>query len=189
MPAADDLCTTPAARRCLELLRELSGDAHDGPMERHSVRVVLLAEELARRTGKAIDAELVLCAGLLHDLGLYPGAATKAAYVTDGRHLAERELTALGWDAARVRLAADAVEHHHELTPQWSRGTEVELLRRADLVEVSHGLIMAGIPRPFYRDLLRRVPRAGFVPEVLRGLGTALRERPASLWRIAKPGG
>lgn len=188
MPVADDLCTTPASRRCLELVRELSGAGPGGPMERHSVRVVLLAEELARRDGRAIDHEVVLCAGLLHDLGLYPGAATKAAYVTDGRHLAERELTALGWDAARVRLAADAVEHHHELTAQWALGNEVELLRKADLVEVSHGLVMAGVPRPFYRDLLRRVPRDGFVPEVLRGLGAALRDRPGSLWRIARPG-
>lgn len=188
MPAADEICTTPATQRCLAVLRELSGDAQDGPMERHSVRVVLLAEEIARKEGKEVDSELLLCAGLLHDLGLYPGAATKAAYVTDGRHLAERELTALGWDAARVRLAADAVEHHHELTPQWSLGNEVEVLRKADLVEVSHGLIMAGVTRAFYRNLLQRIPRDGFVPEVLRGLGAAIRERPASLWRIAKPG-
>jgi hypothetical protein len=188
MPVADDLCTTPASQRCLAVLRELTGDAADGPMERHSVRVVLLAEEIARRTGRAVDHEVILCAGLLHDLGLYPGAATKAAYVTDGRHLAERELSALGWDADRVRLAADAVEHHHELTSQWSRGNEVELLRKADLIEVSHGLVMAGVPRSFYKDLRQRVPRDGFVPEVLRGLGGAIRERPATLWRIAKPG-
>jgi hypothetical protein len=187
MPVADDLCTTPSTQRCLAVLRELSGDAQDGPMERHSIRVVLLAEEIARKEGKEVDSELLLCAGLLHDLGLYPGAATKAAYVTDGRHLAEKELTGLGWDPARVRLAADAVEHHHELTSQWSRGTEVELLRKADLVEVSHGLVMAGVTRAFYRDLRKRIPRDGFVPEVLRGLGKAIRERPASLWRIAKP--
>lgn len=188
MSAADDLCTTPATQRCLAVLRELTGDAQDGPMERHSIRVVLLAEELARRDGNVVDAELLLCAGLLHDLGLYPGAATKAAYVTDGRVLAEKELTALGWPAERVCLCADAVEHHHELVSQAARGTEVELMRRADLIEVSHGLIMFGVPRKHYKQLLRRIPRDGFVPEVLRGLKGAIRDRPASLWRIARPG-
>ncbi|MCW2998382.1 MAG: Metal dependent phosphohydrolase [Solirubrobacterales bacterium] len=184
---ADDLCTTPATRRCLAVLRDLSGDVN-GPMERHSVRVVLLTEELARRGGHTIDAELVLCAGLLHDLGLYPGAASKDAYVTDSRRLAESILTEQGWPAARVQLAAEAVERHHELPAQWSRGTEVELLRRADLIEVSHGLVSFGVTRAFRADLLERIPRDGFVGEVRRGLLRALRERPATLWRIVKPG-
>ncbi|MCW3015821.1 MAG: Metal dependent phosphohydrolase [Solirubrobacterales bacterium] len=188
MPAiAEDLCTTPATQRCLAVLRDLSGDVN-GPMERHSIRVVLLAEELARQGGHTLDSELVLCAGLLHDLGLYPGAASKAAYVTDSRRLAETILTEEGWPAERVELAAEAVERHHELPQQWSRGTEVELLRRADLIEVSHGLVSFGVTREFRTDLLQRIPRDGFVGEVLRGLGRALRERPATLWRIVKPG-
>lgn len=185
-PTAEDLCTTPASLRCLAALRDLTGDV-GGPMERHSLRVVLLAEELARLGGHAVDSEVLLCAGLLHDIGLYPGAASKAAYVTDSRRLAERMLTDAGWTAERVRLAADAVEYHHELRPQWKRGAEVELMRRADLVEVSHGLLSAGVPKAFRQDLLTRIPRQGFVGEVMRGLGRALRERPATLWRIAKP--
>ncbi len=183
---AEDLCTTPTSLRCLATLRDLTGEV-GGPMERHSLRVVLLAEELARMGGHTVDSEVLICAGLLHDIGLYPGAASKAAYVTDSRRLAETLLAEAGWPPERVRLTADAVEHHHELRAQWDRGVEVELLRRADLVEVSHGLIPAGIPRTFRQDLLQRIPRQGFVGEVLRGLGRSVRERPASLWRIAKP--
>lgn len=183
---ADELCSTDASRRCLATLRELTGEA-DGPMERHSVRVVLLTEELGRRGGYALDSELVLCAGLLHDLGLYPGAASGAAYVTDSRRLAQTLLSEAGWEAARVTKAAEAVERHHELRPQWEHGNEVELLRRADLVEVSQGLVPMGVPRSFRQALARRVPVDGFVGEVLRGLVRSVRERPLTMWRIFKP--
>lgn len=183
---AEDLCTTPTTLRCLAALRDQTGEV-GGPMERHSLRVVLLAQELARLGGHTVDDEVLVCAGLLHDIGLYPGVATKAAYVTDGRRLAETMLAEAGWSPERVRLAADAVEYHHELRPQWARGTEVELMRKADLVEVSHGLVSAGVPKAFRADLLARLPRQGFVPEVLRGLGRAIRERPGTLWRIARP--
>jgi hypothetical protein len=184
---ADDLATSPAERTCLERLRALVGAA-DGPIERHSVRVFLLAEKLAARSQLEIDRELLLCAAILHDAGLYPGAATRAAYVTDGRHLAERLLTDAGWPAERVRRCGDAVERHHELRPQWSRGAEVELIRRADLIEVSQGLVRFGVPRARLRELGERVPRTGFVREVVRQLAIAARRRPATLWRIVWPG-
>ncbi len=184
---ADELATTPAERASLDTLRDLVGGPN-GPIERHSIRVFLIAEELAKRGGIDADRELLLCAAILHDAGLYPGAATKAAYVTDGCVLAHRLLEDAGWEPERVRLAGDAVERHHELRPQWSRGAEVELLRRADLVEVSQWTIRFGIPRSFLRSLEPRLPRKGFVPEVLRQLGIAARQRPATLWRIVFPG-
>jgi hypothetical protein len=184
---ADELAASDAERACLERLRSLVG-APNGPIERHSIRVFLIAQELAARAGLDADRELLLCAAILHDAGLYPGAATRAAYVTDGRHLAERLLADAGWPAERVRRCADAVERHHELRSQWSRGAEVELIRRADLIEVSHGLVRYGLPRSWLRALRPRVPRAGFVREVLRQLAIAGRRRPATLWRIVWPG-
>ncbi len=183
---ADELCTTDAARSCLAKLRELTGET-EGPMERHSARVALLTEELARKGGYALDSELVVCAAFLHDLGLYPGAASGAAYVTDSRRLAETLLADAGWDAGRVTMAAEAVERHHELRPQWTHGNEVELLRRADLVEVSQGLVSMGVSRAFRQGLARRVPVDGFVGEVVRGLARSARERPLTMWRIFKP--
>ena len=184
---ADELATSDAERACLERLRSLVGAAN-GPIERHSIRVFLIAQELAARADLEADRELLLCAAILHDAGLYPGVATRAAYVTDGRHLAERLLADAGWPAERVRRCADAVERHHELRSQWSRGVEVELIRRADLIEVSHGLVRYGLPRSWLRALRPRVPRAGFVREVLRQLAIAARRRPATLWRIVWPG-
>lgn len=184
---ADELATTDAERLCLDTLRTLVG-APNGPIERHSIRVFLIAQELAARGGIDADRELMLCAAILHDAGLYPGAATHAAYVTDGRVLAQRLLAGVGWPPERLRLAGDAVERHHELRGQWSRGAEVELIRRADLVEVSQRTIRFGIPRAFLRSLEPRLPRKGFVGEVLKQLGVAARKRPATLWRIWHPG-
>lgn len=173
---------TADEQRCLEALQRASG-GENGPIERHSRRVFLLAEELA--AGRDIDRELLACACWLHDIGLYPSVATKAAYVTDGRRVAEELLA--DWPAERLRLCADVVELHHEPRSQETRGLEVELLRLADRVEVSQGLLRAGLPRAVVRRIRREVPVRGFVPEVLRGLGRHAVRRPARMHQILFP--
>lgn len=188
-PAADALVETPAERACLQACRDLSGDPVDGPMERHSVRCFLLAEALGKKNDKPVDREVLLCAALLHDLGLYEGAKSKNnAYVTDGRVLADKVLAPFDWPTERRELVGAAVERHHELVPQWGRGNEVELLRRADLVEVSQHTIRFGLPKATRAEICARAPRKGFVGEVARELGTAMRERPRTIWRIFRPG-
>jgi hypothetical protein len=181
--AADTACTTDAARACLAELRSLCGE-DGGPMERHCLRVYEIAGELARRRGHDVDRELLLCAAWLHDAGLYAGAATHATYVVDGRHLLERVLAPFEWDAERLRLAGDAVERHHELRPQWSRGEEVELMRRGDLIDVSGGLVRFGLDRPWLRDLAHRVSRRGMIGHIGRLVGGALRQRPLTMLEI-----
>ena len=150
-------------------------------MENHSARAFVVAEELARRDGLAIDRELLLCAAWLHDAGLYPGAATHDTYVADGRHLAEG---ILDWPAERMTRLGDAIEYHHELRPQWDRGPEVELMRRGDLVEVSQTLVTFGLSRRWLRGLRSAIPPAGMVPEIGRLLFQALRERPGTVPQI-----
>jgi len=180
---ADDLVSTPSERACLDALRDAAGE-RDGPMERHGIRVFVIVERLARDGGLELDREVLLCASLLHDVGLYPRASEGGAYVTDGRHYAAGVLTPGRWSGDRLERCLDAIELHHELRPQWERGAEVELHRRADLVEVSAGLVRFGLRGGWLRGLFRAVPRTGFYPEIARLLGRALRERPASLPRI-----
>jgi hypothetical protein len=64
---------------------------------------------------------------------------------------------------------------------QAARGLEVELIRLADRVEVSQGLLRAGLPRATVRRIRREVPVRGFVPAVVRGLA---KQRVTSLPRI-----
>lgn len=173
---------TASEEACLQALRAACG-SEEGPIERHSRRVFLLAEQLAAE--RPFDRELLACACWLHDIGLYESVATKAAYVTDGRRVAEELLS--DWPAERLRRCADAVEFHHEPRSQAARGLEVELLRVADRVEVSQGLLRAGLPRAVVRQIRRDVPVRGFVPEVLRGLGRHVVRRPGSVHRIFFP--
>jgi hypothetical protein len=153
-------------------------------MERHCARTFVIAEELGRRGGHELDRELLLCAAWLHDAGLYPGAATKDTYVRDGRRMAQSTLADHGWDPARLTRLGDAIEYHHELRPQWDRGAEVELMRRADLVEVSQTLVTFGLPRGWLRGLRRQISPKGMVAEIGRLLAGALRERPGTIPRI-----
>ena len=170
---------TPDEARCLEALRSAAG-AVEGPIERHSRRVHLLARELAGE--RPYDDELLACAAWLHDAGLYPPYSTDAAYVIDSRRVAEELLG--HWEPERLRRCADAVELHHHPRSQAARGLEVELIRVADRIEVSQGLLRSGLPRSTVRRIRREVPVRGFVPEVLRRLS---RQRLRSLPRIAFP--
>ena len=183
---ADELVRTGAERECLAEVRRLTGGA-GRPLENHNVRAFLIAERLADRRGLKADREVLLCAAHLHDAGLYPGAATDASYVEDGACLAARLLAAHGWPEGRLRRCMDAIERHHELRPQWKRGVEVELLRRADLVDVSGGLVTFGAGRGWVRSLGREAPRRGFYREIGRLLVRAARDRPATLPRIFAP--
>jgi hypothetical protein len=151
-------------------------------MERHCLRVYEIAGELGRRRGDDVDRELLLCAAWLHDAGLYQGdGASEGSYVLEGRHLVERVLAPFEWPADRLQRVGDAVERHHELRPQWARGTEVELMRRADLIDVSGGLVRFGLDRGWLHDLSARVPRRGMYGGIGKLVAHELRTRPQTL--------
>jgi hypothetical protein len=183
---ADELAQSPAERASLEALRTASGET-DGAMERHCVRQFLIAERLAEDAGQDADRELLLCAAFLHDTGLYPSVKSHDAYVTDGRHLGERTLAPFGWEPARLTRCLDAIEEHHALRDRSSLGAEVELIRRADLVDVSAGLVNFGIDRWWIRGLVREIPRSGFYRFLAGAIWQMARERPRSLPRIFSP--
>ena len=179
----DQLAVTPAERDALGRLREATG-ARDGPMERHCLRARHIAAELGRRRGWAIDGEVLAVAAILHDLGLYPGVSRGGVYTADGAALAREMLPAYGWSPERIELCAVAIDHHHELRNQLSRGAEVEALRLADLVELSGGLLTFGLDRHWHYELNRAVPRRGLVRELFQEVGRALRERPLTMAQI-----
>ena len=158
---AEELVETDAERAALAKLRELTGET-GGAMERHGLRLHLIAERLAERRSRELDREVMLCAALLHDAGGYPGAFTGGPYVTDGRRLAEEVLAPFGWEPDRLRRCLDAIELHHHYRGQWDRGTEVELLRRADRIDLRPPLT------GWLREIARRVPRRGLYREVGR---------------------
>ena len=187
MALADELVETTLERRCLDELRRASGET-DGPMERHCVRCFLFVEQLAERRRVAIDREVSLCAAFIHDGGLYDAISQGGVYTDDGGAYIERLFLEAGAAPERARLAAEACAQHHALRDQSGRGAEVELLRLADRIEVSGGLVKAGLPRDQIQAVFDRVSRVGFYTGVARLLGHALRERPLSVPRIFKTG-
>ncbi len=179
----DAIVESDAERDALTRLRSATG-MRDGPMERHCLRCRRIAAELAGRHAWVIDGELLTVAALLHDIGLYRSVSTGGVYTHDGADLARAMLPRYAWTNARIERCADAIDRHHELRGQLARGPEVEALRRADLVDLSGGVIRFGIDRGWLRRLNGEVPRRGLAGELARELGRALRERPTTLPRI-----
>jgi hypothetical protein len=180
---AEELIRSDAERDALAALREAAGEA-GGAMERHCIRDFLIADRLAGARDIEIDRELLLVAALLHDIGIYDSVTSGGVYVAEGAELTSELTRRHGWDEERVRLCADAVERHHELRSQSDRGAEVEMIRRADLVDVSGGLVRFGLSREWLRDLSRSVPRDGLYGELGRLVGHVLRHRPLTLPQI-----
>jgi hypothetical protein len=179
----EQLTTTAAERDALAALREATGVVN-GPMERHCLRVRLIAAELAQRRDWPLDHEILTVASILHDAGLYPAVSKGGVYTADGAAMARQLLTRHGWDAMRIELCADAIDRHHDVRSQLACGAEVEAIRLADLADVSGGLVSFGLPRTWLRELMQAVPRRGLGGELAREVGRALRERPLTLPRI-----
>ena len=183
---AEQIVSTEPEQVCLSALRHATGAA-ESPMERHCLRVFLIIERLASQRGIAIDREVVLCASLLFEIGAYAIASTHRVYTADGRRFAETLLQRFAWPDERLRVCLDAIELHHQLRPQWSRGAEVELLRRAVLIDAFPFVLRDGLSRAWLAQLFRQLPRRGLYLEILRGLCRMLRERPATIPGIFLP--
>ena len=183
MTTAEDLVRTDAERAALERLREITGQT-GGPMERHGLRVFLLADRLATAREAEVDREVLLVVGLLHDIGLYDEASHGGVYVTEGARFTADLLGEQGWSEERIRLCFDAIERHHEIRSQWDRGEEVELIRRADLIDLTSALVTFGLPREWLRDLFRSVPRDGTYATIGGEVAKQLVHRPLKFAQI-----
>jgi hypothetical protein len=177
---APDLVQTPLEQRFLDRLREVTGEP-DSVMERHGLRCFLFVELLAARRALEIDREVALCAALVHDIGIYPSVTHGGVYTDESGELAAALFRESGATEERARLVADACAYHHAVRPQWQRGSEVELLRRADQLEVFAGLIRHGLSRDEIRGVFAAAPRHGLYTEIGRLAVGVLRDRPLTL--------
>lgn len=116
--------------------------------------------------GRQTADDTIAAAAVFHDLGIWadgtfdylePSVARADAWLREQRP----EL-----DAAQI---AAMIRWHHKLRacgPDLGRLTE--LFRRADLVDVSWGLVKFGLSRRFLRDVKHEFPNAGFHRCLLR---------------------
>jgi hypothetical protein len=150
----------------LEAFRgEIAGDlaAYRG----HVYRVFNLCRALAGTTPDGDDK--IAYAAAFHDLGIWSDH-TVDYLPPSARRLCER-LPRDGRDAWSAELAR-MIDMHHKLLPyRGEHAALVEPFRRADLIDLSLGLVRFGLPRDYLRELQAAFPAAGFHLRVVRLVG------------------
>jgi hypothetical protein len=124
------------------------------------------------------ERQKVAIAAGFHDLGIWsartvdylpPSIAGAADY------LKRNDLA--NWSVEIARM----IDEHHKLRPNRDPDYPlVEVFRRADLVDVSLGLVTFGVPRSYIRRVQRQFPDAGFHWRLVRLLGEWFSRHPAS---------
>jgi len=130
-------------------------------------------------TATAGDPERVTkiaLAAAFHDLGIWTDNTFD--YLPPSIRLANAYLAGTG----RSEWAPEITEmilQHHKLTPfRGGRCALVEPFRRADLIDVSRGLVSFDLPRPFLREVFAHWPDAGFHARLVRLFLRRLRQHP-----------
>lgn len=108
----------------------------------------------------AARLERLEIAGAYHDLGIWTHRTFD--YLEPSLELARAELVARGLEEAEPEVAAIIVQHHKVTPYRGAFEDAVEPFRRADLIEVSLGLVTAGLPRATVRAVRSACPNAGF---------------------------
>jgi HD domain-containing protein len=142
----------------------------------HTYRLINFCSALA---GDApVSLEKMAIAGAFHDLGIWTDKTFD--YLPPSERLAREYLTRQG----KLEWASEIngmIREHHKLTryqanPNWL----VEAFRRADLVDVSLGIITFGLPRKFVREVRSRFPNTGFHKRLIQLSLSRLLSHPLS---------
>jgi hypothetical protein len=116
-----------------------------------------------------------------HDLGIW--TAGTLDYLEPSADLAAAHADEFG--IAEVDQLRALVCEHHRLRPVSDRVTEA--FRRADLIDVSHGVLRQGVERSAIRAAVKALPYNGFHACLAKGLsGYAVRHplRPLPMMRL-----
>lgn len=147
----------PRIEEILDAFRAELGPDH-AAYRGHAYRVFHFCRALAP-DGPARADDIALAAAF-HDLGIWSDRTVD--YLPPSVRRLRAHLAAAG----RTREADELVrmvELHHKLTPCRSEADAlVEAFRRADLVDVTFGLVRFGLPRTYVREVQAAFGEAGF---------------------------
>lgn len=113
-------------------------------------------------------------AAVFHDIAIWLDGTFD--YLEPSRDHAASHLRAEGLDE-HLPLVSALIMGHHKLRPVRDAPL-VEAFRRADLCDVSFGLVGRGIPRGAHRALTARHPVCGFQLRLLQFAATQARKEP-----------
>ena len=150
----------------------------------HAYRVLNSARRIL---GTTREDELLAVASAFHDIGIWTDGTFDylPPSIVHARAFVEERLPHLSSDTVR-----DIIANHHVLR-RIHAGTgapTIECFRLADRVDVSRGLLGAGLDAGFRREVTRAFPYAGFHAVLLRtALGWMLRHplRPLPMLRLS----
>lgn len=177
MPATGRL---PPVEQRIDLVEKILRPWHSDlgndlrPYRNHVYRVIHFS--LALRVSDDEERRKVIIATCFHDLGIWSGQTFD--YLPPSLAAARDYLRQNGLDqwSAEVELMID---QHHKLRPfRDNRFPLVELLRRADLIDVSLGIRRFGLPRGYVKQVRQTFPNAGFHERLVRLVWDGLRHRP-----------
>ena len=147
--------------------------AADLPIYRGHVHRVIGLVGLQCDVSEAAAAPLGLAA-FFHDAGIWFDHTWDYLAPSVRRALADLSPA----DTAQAELVSALISEHHRLRRARHSDPLVEAFRRADLIDITAGLISAGVPREQYRTLVETYPSRGFRPMLLKAFGRGLRESP-----------
>ena len=128
----------------------------------HAYRVANFCLALTSTSTTARDEERIAkiaSAAAFHDLGIWTDATFD--YLLPSNRLANVYLAESG-ESGWAPEISEMILQHHKLTAFRGGCALVEPFRRADLIDVSHGLASFGLPREFLREVFAHWPDAGF---------------------------
>lgn len=130
------------------------------PYRNHAYRVANFCWALVPDGADRETLDIISLAAAFHDLGIWTDRTFD--YLAPSRRLADMWLVSRE-QADSADIIGTMICQHHKLTP-W-RGNDsplVDSFRRADLVDVSRGLIASGLSRELLREVAAEFPNAGF---------------------------
>ena len=140
----------------------------------HTYRVVNFC--LALFPAEVAQLEKIATAAAYHDLGIWTDGTFD--YLQPSVTLACGHLTRTGREDWTSEITEMILQHHKIWPYRDHQHWLVEPLRRADLVDVSMGLITFGLPRKLVRQIYAAWPSEGFHKRLLRLELTRLRTHP-----------
>lgn len=145
------------------------------PYRNHCYRMLNVC--LALRDCSEEERRKLQIAGAFHDLGIWSDDTVD--YLPPSLARARTYLQQNGpahWQAE----IDDIIDLHHKLRRVEHASPLVELFRKADLVDVSLGLIRFGLPAARLREIRAAFPNEGFHKRLLRLAGTWFSAHPLS---------
>ena len=142
----------------------------------HVYRVLNFARALTPDSGvQSVRDEKLAIAGAFHDLDAF----SSLDYLAPSIRAQDAWLRETGRGDWADELALMIAEHHRPTPYRGAHAPLVEAFRRADLVDVSQGLVKGGLPRAYVREVRAAFDVGSFFTKVVpRAVGRRLVRRP-----------